>query len=171
MAVGLLPIDLMIRLWALPAGAGAIDRRAASDVELNRLQLEIANAQTGAQLGCMHVVFHILGGCCWHHAHADCASCCEDEQRPAGTNGRANGSSTCEIHHSEDDCDEGDCAFIAAGSRSVVKAVGGLVASAVVYTHTFVAASTTTPHSARESPSPSSSPPLRLHLVNQVLLI
>ena len=54
MAVGLLPIDLMIRLWALPAGSGAIDRRAASDVELNRLQLEIANAQTGAQLGCMH---------------------------------------------------------------------------------------------------------------------
>jgi hypothetical protein len=115
------------------------------------------------------VAFHLVGGCCWHHAHADAAEggpvaqadhCCpcgqhDDAPRPADEGG----------------CENGHCAFIA-------PQIGGAcpsVAAGMLVQPLFVAPIVTAPSLGEPFDSSPSHPlivgSLRLHLLKQVLLV
>ena len=119
---------------------------------------------------CM-VLFHLVGGCCWHHDHDECLRCCKDEGRTVATLDRVVGDSDYEFHHCHTDCDEEDCAFAAARSRRVVTVAGNLLAWGIVNTEVLRATSDMAPCHSFDGPPPGSSPPLRLHLIHQIILV
>lgn len=118
---------------------------------------------------CM-LLLHALGGCCWHHDHDMCLGCSEDSVSPIVTSGGTNAEGDCEFCQCQTECDEDECAFVTSRLRSVVKAVGGSCPSAGVCAQVFVTPSAMRARHALCGPLHSSSPPLRLHLLNQVLL-
>ncbi len=113
------------------------------------------------------VLLHVAGGCCWHHDHAPCLCQCEDE-RATGTN-ECDESACGEFHQCHDGCDDEECDFVRCRLRSVVKTGGVLPPLAVVTMPVCVAPSTV--RAPFDAPHLNSSPPLRLHLLHQILLI
>ena len=120
---------------------------------------------------CM-VTLHIMGGCCWHHDHTECLSCSEDDDRSADSLELAVAVGNCELDHCHTGCDEGECAFAAAGSRCVVKASGNLLALGAVSPQVLQARSDVSAYRLLVDGSlPGSSPPFRLHLMIQIFLV
>jgi hypothetical protein len=119
---------------------------------------------------CM-VTFHILGGCCWHHDHAECLSCAKDDDHTSANLDFTLGESDCKLDHCHMGCDQSDCAFAEAQSRRAVEVIGKLVASSVMVPHGLQALSAVQEHHRLDGLLPASSPPLRLHLINQTFLL
>ncbi len=119
------------------------------------------------------VLYHVLVGCCWHHAHAESAE-------PSGETLQ---SPTCCQHHHEDGrepadlphphdggCDGESCDFVVPHIDGPPQLDETAVASLV----DLDLASRIQPSSGAlgsEIPPPGGLPPLRLHLLNQILLI
>jgi hypothetical protein len=120
------------------------------------------------------VLLHILGGCCWHHAHAESTGCCEHSSHPAEANDLAEGDQDCTgqgSHHSKDGCHEAGCVFVAPELRGVVIVVRSVQGLSGPCPDVFAAASTISGRDPLGVPPSGSGPPLRLHLLNQVLLV
>lgn len=123
------------------------------------------------------VLYHLLVGCCGHHAHADSrkasieaspyTACCghghrehNDGQEPASSE-----------HSHESGCDEDVCHFVVpqAGGGAVlaVQSAAANCLCSVLPALEHLSSS----YLASAPPPPAGIPPLRLHLVHQVLLI
>lgn len=124
------------------------------------------------------VLYHTLVGCCWHHAHGEGQATRADSSHHVACCGHSH-----EGHdHGRDPsnppdgndsgCDHGPCVFLVpptgdgVGMTDQVAAGKGLC---VDLFHGGILPADCCDIS--ESPPPSGGPPLRLHLVNQILLI
>jgi len=130
-------------------------------------------------LGCTVVLLHALGGCCWHHAHAECVACQDDPPK----------ASSCCYHHSHDEddhrgsggeqreqehdrgCDTGSCDFVVPERETLVE-LGPDCVTALTAADTGTACLPTgfTGRSL-ELQLTRSSPPLRLYVLHQTLLL
>jgi hypothetical protein len=120
---------------------------------------------------CM-LMFHMIGGCCWHHDHADCSGCGEETVCGPLTGDRVDVSDVeRDTHTCQNGCDEDECDFVLPGSRSVVKKVRVSLSVAVLTVPAIVVPSAVSPRHSLEGHLAGSSSPLRLHLLNQSLLI
>ena len=123
------------------------------------------------------VLYHTLVGCCWHHAHAAVPS----DRAVAEVNATCCGHSHSDHHGSQESgdhshrdgngCEQARCVFLipAADTGWDVFSSGGHsgVPCAELPHHNVLASNAAT----SESPPPSGLPPLRLHLVNRILLV
>jgi hypothetical protein len=129
-------------------------------------------------LACVTVVLHVMGGCCWHHAHAACPGDCRESPqavacRSCDDHGHGDHHACTGEHRHEHDhgCDAAPCVFVVpeTGGPLQIAPVQPLAAlPAVVHVTcppTHVAAHPV------NSPHFHLSAGLRLHLVNQVLLL
>ena len=123
------------------------------------------------------VLYHTLVGCCWHHSHAETpevlaeasvgATCCGHSHDEHGDRHEPS-----DPPHSDDSgCDHGTCVFFVpptdAGTDAVDETapVNGLCSD--LPRHGILSAS----WAIGEPPRPAGVPSLRLHMVNQILLI
>jgi hypothetical protein len=129
-------------------------------------------------LACVTVVLHIMGGCCWHHAHAACpGDCCESPQavacRSCDDQGHGDHHACPGEHPGKDDhgCDTAPCVFVVPETESPVKIAPaqplGVLPPDV---DTARPAIHVAAHPA-QAPQSRLGAGLRLHLVNQVLLL
>ena len=135
------------------------------------------------------VLFHAVGGCCCHHAHAGFftpgfstldpglstlpqAACDCHRHVDKGTYQENHGEAgQPAAHRHGDGCDKGPCDFVVPESNGIIvcKPVLSLTA-AIIHTDTIALPSLLVNRSF-DSPSARSGPPLRLHLLNQILLL
>ena len=116
------------------------------------------------------LVFHLMVGCCSHHAHACQSDCGCPSHHDAAREGQCPEGDSHHSHHGADECLGSKCSFIAT-SRTVTDSPVQPVAA------TFAVALGDMPAPARLGAERSSRIadhllwPVRLHLANQVLLI
>ena len=115
------------------------------------------------------VLLHAIGGCCLHHDHAPCLDWSEDGDILSGYT-LPDDMELCSSIQCPAECHEGECAFVVVGPRRVVKPVTDSIRPAVVGVQPHIVPLVRTTGPAREAPPPDCGPPLRLHLLNQVLL-
>jgi len=116
------------------------------------------------------VLLHTLGGCCWHHVHAGhslgqvFAACdhAEDDDRDQPHH---------RPHHDPAGCHEPGCAFVVPEYRTFVALLARLQPLPSVSTDMSAAVSTALCRPELDAPPLAGRPSLRLHLLNQVLLI
>jgi len=125
------------------------------------------------------VLTHMLVGCCWHHAHAEHVACCQEHSDAVFFHRHEDGDHDtgdhdCPHHDSpchQNGCDEGECVFVVPEVDTTVKLIDGGHPLAIAPMEPFSGGSAKYPSASPEAPPPSNPPPLRLHLMNQVLLI
>jgi len=129
------------------------------------------------------VLLHILGGCCYHHAHAATPDCCREghhdeadhhapaHQEPAHhgrgepccpTDGRA---------PEREGCDESQCVFVVPETGRAARLLGPLCAEAALSAPPAVIPDGSPIAARSRPPSTFGEPPGRLHLIFQVLLM
>ncbi len=127
------------------------------------------------------VLYHLLVGCCWHHAHRSHEDYCGDAHRQAcvadGERHLCDGAG--EVHASapsvppveHQHCHEGHCFFVVPAWDGLARWVGQVHWVATL--NTACTTESLTPladHFTRESPQQPIAA-VRLHLLNQILLI
>ncbi len=120
-------------------------------------------------------LLHFGLGCCAHHAHSATDAGCAGQVSSVSHSSHhdcesADTPSPCHSDAPRDDCEEGQCVFLAGVKTSPVKEVSftWIPAAILDLSHTdFAAARAYSPH------QPGESPPLhvRLHLFHQIFLI
>ncbi len=123
------------------------------------------------------MLYHVLVGCCWHHAHAESptsradgslnTACCghdhgehHDGQEPADR-----------PHQQDGDCDDGMCFFVVPQADGGAELVDKPAPATGLCLDLHRQSRSSRGWPPNEAPPPSGIPPLRLHLVNQILLI
>lgn len=124
------------------------------------------------------VLYHSLVGCCWHHAHgeeqaprtdaSDDVTCCGHSHQ-----GHDHGREPSEAPSRNDTgCEHGKCVFFVPPTADVAGIADSVATSNGLYSDVLQDGIVRSKCSdVRESPPCSARPPLRLHLVNQILLI
>jgi hypothetical protein len=124
------------------------------------------------------VLFHAVGGCCCHHAHAESLAC---QTEAAHDCHRHADKGTCQENHGEDGrpaehrhgdgCGEGPCVFVVPESNGTLVYKPVLSPTAAIIQTDTTSLSSCLLDRFFGSPHARSSPPLRLHLLNQILLL
>ena len=124
------------------------------------------------------VTIHMMGGCCWHHAHAEAGeghgTGHSEAHRCAGDtdsdHGHHCGGGRPSKGHDDHGCEMGRCLFVVLNNGRVVKQtrLGTPIASSVIVAVSASAVERQFP--ALEPFSSSRWGALRIHLLNQVLL-
>ena len=120
------------------------------------------------------VLQHALLGCCWHHAHAERPGCCHDDSRPAATCDRSEHDHDCACGHShpnEAGCGEGRCVCVLRKPPSVAELLVGADPLADAGSHVPTSGLATGAVRPPQVLPSDSGPLLRLHLLNQILLV
>ena len=151
-----------------------------SDSSLRRLVLGLAFVA---------VLFHAVGGCCCHHVHADAGfftsglstldsrlstqTACDCHRHvDKGTLQEDHGDDGQPAdHRHDDDCGEGSCDFVVPESNDTI-VCNPVLSHTVAIIHTLAASGPSLlVNRSFDLPSARSSPPLRLHLLNQIMLL
>jgi hypothetical protein len=120
------------------------------------------------------VLFHMTAGCCLHHAHAECLAGCQDSPHWSGCCSEDEDHHPCPAekpHRHSTECDGGECVFVVPETDSLVKLIGPFHPLVAVFADRSGATPTAMARLLPTWLEPSRSPPLRLHLLNQVLLV
>ncbi len=125
------------------------------------------------------VLYHLLVGCCCHHAHGNnsfphhdelAATCCSHHDHCDSSREKSN-RSTNEPDREHGGCHDSQCVFVIPNpdsSARITSHVNPLVALGLAPQVTSRVYALCTP---RESRQPSVAEPMRLHLLHQILLI
>lgn len=117
------------------------------------------------------LVTHLLLGCCWHHVHNGpatselaCAAQTADHEDHDCDHEQPSGPS----HQGHETCREARCVFVRAVNERFLQSLLSWGQALVLPSPLFDSAAES---SLRCDAAPTAAPPLRLHLVHQVLLI
>ena len=135
------------------------------------------------------VLYHLMVGCCCHHAHADesgphhdelAASCCSHHGHGHSGHGHSGHGPQSEGEPSDPadgsdrehgGCDDTRCVFVVPNAGGAIRLVGPVNPLALLGFAPQPTAAVFATSFSRETPQPAVALPLRLHLLNQILLI
>ncbi len=123
------------------------------------------------------VLYHVVVGCCWHHGHVESpapsvggpinTACCGHDH-----DGHHDGQNPADHSHQQGgECDDGMCFFVVPQVDGGAMAVDRPAFSINLGSNLSRQEGASPRCPLSEPPPPAGIPPLRLHLVNQILLI
>ena len=165
-------IDIPTREWGYVRGGSRI-------MEYSRIYCRNSLMQKSIHNLMMTVVlYHLLAGCCWHHAHAQPSNRSDDNSLVSvccghnhAEHGHGHESPSQRPQRQDGHCDSGKCCFVVPKTDGESGAVDGTSALHAVCRDVSPPIHPPAGRFSNQAPPPAGIPPHRLHLINQVLLI